>query len=486
MLFRQSSSRSEESSRILDTFYYLYGESYKSEIRTLSTAARRSILSIVGEYVSLAMLLIVDFEIPVKVASCRADTFLLYIISANNIFMLLLFTVFIVFIRKKKVINLARKRKKSPDYSDIAFLLWPIALMVGLAAISFKLMLYVMFFIGKFCFYLTWHLIRGFFKLIRWLFNLILCKIKQSRSKTMCNNDENYDLNVFEAKDVMPSQAIFEENVTPLQNFSETPCNQDISFEKEEISSLQNHDVKDINVVSTVSESTLKNSLEVDPHFIAAGRFIIEKERGSIGILQRLFKIGFNRAAKIMDQLCFAGVVGPEEGTKPREILMSMEQFESFLSNTELIETPSSNCTSCGINSTVHPSSNPATDRVQMYNGKYDYMEGHDFEQFCAKLLEANGFCNVRVTQESNDQGIDILAEKLNVKYAVQCKCYSSDVGNKAVQEVFAGKSYYDCHVGVVLTNRYFTRAAKELAQKTQVSLWDRDMLEKLIENTNT
>lgn len=77
-------------SRILDTFYYLYGESYKSEIRTLSTAARRSILSIVGEYVSLAMLLIVDFETPVKVASCRADTFLLYIISANNIFILLL------------------------------------------------------------------------------------------------------------------------------------------------------------------------------------------------------------------------------------------------------------------------------------------------------------------------------------------------------------------------------------------------------------
>lgn len=74
--------------------FYLYGESYKSEIRTLSTAARRSILSIVGEYVSLAILLIVDFEIPVKVASCRADTFLLYIISANNIFILILFSLF--------------------------------------------------------------------------------------------------------------------------------------------------------------------------------------------------------------------------------------------------------------------------------------------------------------------------------------------------------------------------------------------------------
>lgn len=106
MLFRQISPCSEESSRILDTFY-LYGESYKSEIRTLSTAARRSILSIVGEYVSLAMLLIVDFEIPVMEASCRADIFLLYIISANNIFILAVF-LFYIFLFKEKFYILCR------------------------------------------------------------------------------------------------------------------------------------------------------------------------------------------------------------------------------------------------------------------------------------------------------------------------------------------------------------------------------------------
>ncbi len=61
------------------------------------------------------------------------------------------------------------------------------------------------------------------------------------------------------------------------------------------------------------------------------GRFIIEKDKASIGMLQRVFRIGFNRAARIMDQLCDAGVVGPEEGTKPRTILMSMEQFENYL-----------------------------------------------------------------------------------------------------------------------------------------------------------
>lgn len=68
-----------------------------------------------------------------------------------------------------------------------------------------------------------------------------------------------------------------------------------------------------------------------DEYFEDAGKFIIEKDKASIGMLQRMFKIGFNRAARIMDQLCEYGVVGDEEGTKPRKVLMSMEQFEQLL-----------------------------------------------------------------------------------------------------------------------------------------------------------
>jgi len=68
-----------------------------------------------------------------------------------------------------------------------------------------------------------------------------------------------------------------------------------------------------------------------DAYFVEAGKFIIEKEKASIGMLQRMFKIGFNRAARIMDQLCDAGVVGPEEGTKPRKVLMSAEEFENYI-----------------------------------------------------------------------------------------------------------------------------------------------------------
>ncbi len=77
--------------------------------------------------------------------------------------------------------------------------------------------------------------------------------------------------------------------------------------------------------------SSARAAEDVDALFTDAGKFIIEKDKASIGMLQRVFKIGFNRAARIMDQLSEAGVVGPEEGTKPRKILMSAEQFENYL-----------------------------------------------------------------------------------------------------------------------------------------------------------
>lgn len=70
---------------------------------------------------------------------------------------------------------------------------------------------------------------------------------------------------------------------------------------------------------------------ELDEFFEKAGRFIIEQDKASIGALQRLLKIGFNRAARIMDQLCEYGVVDKGEGTKPRKILMSPEQFEQLV-----------------------------------------------------------------------------------------------------------------------------------------------------------
>lgn len=115
----------------------------------------------------------------------------------------------------------------------------------------------------------------------------------------------------------------------------------------------------------------------------------------------------------------------------------------------------------------------------------YDSMDGHAFEHFCADILSKNGYENVEVTRGSGDQGIDILAEKEGIKYGIQCKCYASDIGNKAVQEAFAGKTYYNCHVAAVLTNRHFTKSAKELSEANKVLLWDREKLEEFIQNAN-
>ncbi|WP_310604108.1 DNA translocase FtsK, partial [Anaerosporobacter sp.] len=79
------------------------------------------------------------------------------------------------------------------------------------------------------------------------------------------------------------------------------------------------------------SEGSTVSANDRDDYFIEAGKFIIEKDKASIGMLQRVYKIGFNRAARIMDQLYEAGVVGPEEGTKPRKVIMSEEEFEQYV-----------------------------------------------------------------------------------------------------------------------------------------------------------
>lgn len=112
----------------------------------------------------------------------------------------------------------------------------------------------------------------------------------------------------------------------------------------------------------------------------------------------------------------------------------------------------------------------------------YDLMEGRDFEFFCADLLQKRGFLDVEVTKGSGDNGVDILAEKDGVSYAIQCKRYDEPVGVKAVQEAYAGRDYYDKMVGVVMSNQYFTKNAVEMARKLKILLWDRGYLEEMLE----
>ncbi|MBQ8025376.1 MAG: restriction endonuclease [Oscillospiraceae bacterium] len=122
-------------------------------------------------------------------------------------------------------------------------------------------------------------------------------------------------------------------------------------------------------------------------------------------------------------------------------------------------------------------------DNLKDFLASIDVMNGHEFEHFCAGILRKNGFTNVVVTPGSGDQGADILAEKDGISYAIQCKRYDSVLGNKPIQEIHAAKDYYGCDRGVVLTNSIFTRAAMQLALRTNTELWDRNELVRLINN---
>ncbi|MBR1528659.1 MAG: restriction endonuclease [Oscillospiraceae bacterium] len=112
---------------------------------------------------------------------------------------------------------------------------------------------------------------------------------------------------------------------------------------------------------------------------------------------------------------------------------------------------------------------------------RINFSTGWKFERIISKILLFNGFTNIELTPETGDYGVDILAEKDDITYAVQCKCYLDPVGNKAVQEVYTGKAYYHKMVAVVITNNVFTKSAIKTAEETQVLLWDRKKLEQLI-----
>jgi len=120
-----------------------------------------------------------------------------------------------------------------------------------------------------------------------------------------------------------------------------------------------------------------------------------------------------------------------------------------------------------------------------MFRGQctdYDDLDGYEFEEFVAEILRHNGFTDVEVTPSSGDKGVDIMAFLEEEMYVIQCKRYSSPIGNGAVQEIYAGKDFYDADFAVVITNSSYTKSAKEMAEKLDVLLWDRDELDKMID----
>ncbi|MGE7635617.1 restriction endonuclease [Bacillus paramycoides] len=109
-----------------------------------------------------------------------------------------------------------------------------------------------------------------------------------------------------------------------------------------------------------------------------------------------------------------------------------------------------------------------------------DLLSGEEFERYLAELLNNLGF-RTELTKGSGDQGVDILAFKQNKKYVIQAKRYNRTVGTKAVQEVVAGKAFYNADESWVITNSTYTKGAIDLAQKTDTKLWDRDKLKNMM-----
>lgn len=110
-----------------------------------------------------------------------------------------------------------------------------------------------------------------------------------------------------------------------------------------------------------------------------------------------------------------------------------------------------------------------------------DTLSGEEFEVFCARLLEVEGFEQIELNGSSGDQGADIIAKHGDKRYAIQCKHrldpYKTKYGNKPIQEVHASLGFYCCDAGFVITNGYFTKGGTDAAAVTEVLLWDRDKI---------
>lgn len=212
----------------------------------------------------------------------------------------------------------------------------------------------------------------------------------------------------------------------------------------------------------------MRKKAEINTDVYKAGIAILTEGKVSQYILMKadLKAHNYEYYQFLLGELEKLNVVGPQYSySRPRRILMSQEEFLKQYSPEQ-------------------PEIKIHQEKLKSDFVKIDEMDGVQFERFCCSLLLQNGFYDVDITRVSGDQGVDILAEKDGIRFAIQCKCFASDIGNTPIQEVYAGKEMYNCHIGVVMTNRYFTPGARELAEKTRTLLWDRDKLAEFVNNT--
>lgn len=211
---------------------------------------------------------------------------------------------------------------------------------------------------------------------------------------------------------------------------------------------------------------------------------VIENGFASTSLLQNKYHLSYAKSAKIIDTLENIGVVGPYRGSAPRKVLVN----KSFLNNLS-IEVDESKCISDTTDCfQKHDNTEQSTtiSTIEEILNRIDKMSenGWEFEKFVANLLLKNGFSSAEVTSGSNDYGVDVIAvNPLGVRHAIQCKCYSSKLSNKPVQEIIAGKAIYNCQVGIVITNNFFTDNAIKVAEANNILLWNRYKLIEFIYN---
>jgi len=113
-------------------------------------------------------------------------------------------------------------------------------------------------------------------------------------------------------------------------------------------------------------------------------------------------------------------------------------------------------------------------------------MDKNRFKNYCADLLEYDGYTIQNISRGKNLQGIDIICVKDNINYVVLCKRYANNVPRKAIDEILSGMDYFNCKNGIVITNAGFTQTAIQDAEKRKIILWDKNTIQKIYKNEIT
>ena len=277
------------------------------------------------------------------------------------------------------------------------------------------------------------------------------------------------------------SLALSQSNVDTCEGYVRGLISDFTSYKSKYFNAIIQYFIKDMNrVVDNINivfanynkNKSLEQLYTDDDLYNKIVDFVVTCGVTSATLISRKFNINYNRASLIIDKMENNGIVGPLRGSKPREVLINYNQLK---------EKPYVDYFSQEYGSDIQVYDKQT--EKDILNVIDNEMNGYDFEKFTKKILQVNSFVNISVTQSSGDFGVDVIAYKDDVKYAIQCKKYSSKVGIKAVQEVIASKSMNNCHVAVVITNNYFTDSAIKLAKNNNVLLWNRDTLKNMIKN---